>query len=265
MSSIPAIVSTSHPHRHLLRILSVLLVIASELPILHSQEFFEHFDAWPVDLRIQGTILVSPTSSGLAQYLNANELKLEEINLVLVDLHGVPHGLPRGDLNGDQNGDRNVNHEQADDSSLPTEILSRFASVRQIPKTAKNETQDNSGQVLDSESFSDLQVDEKTLLLVVDRSSPDAISKPTWELLKKVFQQTLNAQGIVGWAGPTFRALGSRYHQPQSEPPIREGLNIFPDAFLCMQPTSDSSVESMHEIMAPEWKCVALHVAKENT
>jgi|GEM_PF-113406 len=261
MSSIPAIVSTSYPHRHLLRILSVLLVIASELPILHSQEFFERFDAWPVELRIQGTILVSPTSSGLAQYLNANELKLEEIDLVLVDLHGLPHG----DLRGNLNGDRSVNHEQADDSSLPTEILSRFASVRQIPKTAKNETQDNSGQVLDSESFSDLQVDEKTLLLVVDRSSPDAISEPTWEVLKKVFQQTLNAQGIVGWAGPSFRALGSRYHQPQNEPPVHEGLNIFPDAFLCMQPPSDSSVESMHEIMAPEWKCVALHVAKENT
>ncbi len=245
-----AYASTSNPGRHLLRILSVFLVMASELPILQGQEFFERFDAWPVELRIQGTILIAPTPSGLAEYLNSNELQLDEIDLVLIDLNGDPTAKP----------------EQADDSSLPAEILSRFASVERIPKTLTNDSQEASLQtIVDSQSFSDLKIDEKTMLLVVDRSPPEGISPPSWESLKNVFQKTLKAQGIVGWAGPSFGVLGNRYHQPHIEPHVQEGMNLFPDAFLCDQPASDSSVDSLKEIMDPDWKCVAVNVAKENT
>jgi cyanophycinase len=223
--------------------------MASACPILHAQEFFERFDAWPVELRIQGTILLAPSPSGMAQYLNSNELKLNEIDLVLIDLNGTP----------------TTNPEQSDRSSLSTELLSRFASVKQIPVVTSEATESDSKQLVIAESLADLKIHETTMLLVMDNSPPDTIRPPTWDLLKKVFQQTLDAQGIIGWAGPSFRALGSRYHQPRKEPPVQEGLNLFPDAFLCLQSPSDSSVESIHEIMAPEWKCVALHVAKENT
>ena len=193
MTPIPAHAPTSHSDRHLLRILSILLVMASACPILHAQEFFERFDAWPVELRIQGTILLAPSPSGMARYLNSNELKLNEIDLVLIDLNGTP----------------TTNPEQSDRSSLSTELLSRFASVKQIPVVTSEATESDSKQLVIAESLADLKIHETTMLLVMDNSPPDTIRPPTWDLLKKVFQQTLDAQGIIGWAGPSFRALGS--------------------------------------------------------
>lgn len=232
---------------------------------LGAQDFFERFDAWPLNLRIEGTILLAPSSKTLITHFELPIFDLSDRQLIVLSPF--------------------VDNPQADSktnaTTLPDTLLNRFAKVTFATTTSKESWTKNS-----------------ILLLLDDSLSPETISETQRKTLRTVVQQALQAGATVAWAGPSCIAMGkqffpaaphSSHHHANSNRAICEGLDCFPDAIVQLstkhrldkenidkenkdktnrsnEPENEPTTNhvDVEASLDPQWKCVSVHLPPDN-
>jgi cyanophycinase len=251
--------SNNHQPRCFVFILQNLAMLLLSTP-LGAQDFFERFDAWPLDLRIQGTILLAPSSKTLIEHFELPIFDLSERQLIVLS--------PSGD-------DPQANSTTTA-TALPDSLLNRFANVTFATTVSKDSWTKNS-----------------ILLIVDDSLSPETVSQEQRKSLRSVVQRALQAGATVAWAGPSCIAMGKHFFPAARHssslpvdptPSLCEGLDCFPDAIVQLstknrfdksnndkannddgatnEPTTNNVDDETS--LDPQWKCVSVCLTPDN-